>query len=299
MRDQEAHLDEKEGATWTMVTDGNHEPTPLEIDRASHYHERRFRALVEHSMDIIALVNTEGLVTYVSPSITPIMGYSPEEFVGSSALILVHPDDLDQMQQVFGAIMQGGDQPIRAEYRLRCVDGTYRWFEATATNWLEGPEVGAIVGHFHDITERKQAEERVQFLSEASKLLASSLDYQTTLSTIARLIVPRLADWCVIDLVDRQGQIQLLDIAHIDPDKVQWAKQLRGLYPIDPQAPIGAPHIIRTGNSELIADIPDALLVEVAKNEEELHLLRQVGYQSLMVVPLVATGRTIGAITFV
>jgi PAS domain-containing protein len=64
-----------------MATDGNHEPTSIEIDRASHYHERRFRALVEHSMDIIALVNTEGLVTYVSPSITPIMGYSPEEGV--------------------------------------------------------------------------------------------------------------------------------------------------------------------------------------------------------------------------
>jgi PAS domain-containing protein len=64
-----------------MVTDGNHEPTSIEIDRAAHYHERRFRALVEHSMDIIALVNTEGLVTYVSPSITPIMGYSPEEGV--------------------------------------------------------------------------------------------------------------------------------------------------------------------------------------------------------------------------
>jgi PAS domain S-box-containing protein len=282
-----------------MVTDGNHEPTSIETDRAAHYHERRFRALVEHSMDIIALVNTEGLVTYISPSITPIMGYSPEDFIGSSALVLVHPGDLDHMQRVLGAIMQGGDQPVRAEYRLRCADGTYRWFEATATNWLEDPEVGAIIGHFHDITERKRAEERVQFLSEASKLLASSLDYQTTLSTVARLVVPRLADWCTIDLVDRQGQIQLLNIVHIDPDKVRWAKQLRELNPIDPQAPTGVPHVIRTGRSELIADIPDAPPAAVAKNEEELPLLRLVGYRSLMVVPLVAAGRTIGAITFV
>lgn len=61
-----------------MATGGNHEPAFMETDRTAHYHERRFRALVEHSMDIIALVNTEGLVTYVSPSITPIMGYSQE-----------------------------------------------------------------------------------------------------------------------------------------------------------------------------------------------------------------------------
>ncbi len=250
-------------------------------------------------MDIIALVNAEGFVTYVSPSITPIMGYQPEEFVGSSALVLVHPSDLDHMQQVFGAVLQEEGQPIRAEYRLRSANGTYRWFEATATNWLRDPEVGAIVGHFHDITERKEAEERVGFLSEASKLLASSLDYQTTLTTIAQLVVPLLADWCTIYLVDHQGQIQLLDIAHIDPDKVQWAKQLRESYPIDPQAPIGAPQVIRTGKSELIADIPDALLVAVAKNEEELHFLRLVGYRSLMMVPLIAAGRVIGAITFV
>jgi PAS domain S-box-containing protein len=78
-----------------------------------------------------------------------------------------------------------------------------------------------------------------------------------------------------------------------------WATVLKKVYPTDSQAPTGAPHVIRTGKSELIADIPDALLAEVAKNEEGLNLLHQVGYRSLMVVPLVATGRTIGAITFV
>jgi PAS domain S-box-containing protein len=175
-----------------MATGGNHEPTSMETDRAAHYHERRFRALVEHSMDIIALVNTEGLVTYVSPSITPIMGYSQEDFVGSSALILVHPGDLDHMQQVLGAIMQGGDQPIRAEYRLRCADGTYRWFEATATNWLEDPEVEAIVGHFHDITERKQAEEHKDaFLAMASHELKTPV---TSLKGFTQVLSLLLAD---------------------------------------------------------------------------------------------------------
>src|SRR5215471_19080949 len=175
-----------------MATDGNYRPTSMETDRAAHYHERRFRAFVEHSMDIIALVNTEGLVTYVSPSITPIMGYSQEDFVGSSALILVHPDDLDHMQRVLGAIMQEGDQPVRAEYRLRCADGTYRWFEATATNWLEDPEVGAIVGHFHDITERKRAEElKDAFLAMASHELKTPV---TSLKGFTQVLSLLLAD---------------------------------------------------------------------------------------------------------
>jgi two-component system, OmpR family, phosphate regulon sensor histidine kinase PhoR len=121
-----------------------------------------FRALIENSSDIVVLINVEGIVTYVSPSITPIMGYTPEKIVGKHALVLVHPDDLDRMQILFQGIFQSPGKSLRAKYRLRCQDGSWRWFEGVGTNLLDDPQAGAIVGNFRDITERKRTEEALQ-----------------------------------------------------------------------------------------------------------------------------------------
>lgn len=124
--------------------------------------ETLFRALVENSADIIVLLDPQGLVTYVSLSITRIMGYSRDDILGHYALDLVHPDDLAYMQNVFQNILQFPGKSLRAEYRLRCSDGSWRWFEGVGTNLLADPEVGAIVGNFRDIVERKQIEEALQ-----------------------------------------------------------------------------------------------------------------------------------------
>jgi PAS domain S-box-containing protein len=111
----------------------------------------------EDSSEIIALLNAEDIVTYMSPSLTPILGYTPEEIVGCHARVLVHPDDLDTMQWVLGEIGQSPGKSLHAEYRLRCKDGSWRWFEGSGTNLLQVPGIGAIVGTFRDITKRKLA----------------------------------------------------------------------------------------------------------------------------------------------
>src|SRR6185312_3494678 len=87
--------------------------------------------------------------------------------------------------------------------------------------------------------------------------------------------------------------------AHKDPERVRWARELRERYPIDPAAPAGAPRVVRTGQSELYAEITDELLIASAKSAEELALARQIGYSSVMFVPLVARGRTGGVLSFV
>lgn len=174
---------------------------------------------------------------------------------------------------------------------------------------LRTPPDGTIEGMVaitHDITEHKRreealraSEERIRFTAEVSKVLSSSLDYETTLNNLARLIVPRFADWFVVDMLDQQGSIEAITLVHTDPAKVQWAKKLREIYPIDLEAPIGTPQVIRTGKSELYPDIPDDMLKAAAKNEEELNILHQVGYSSIMIVPLIVQGQPVGAITFV
>lgn len=151
-------LERNERTSMSTNADAN---TPR-MDGVSQQSERFFRTLVENSTDIIALVSAEGTITYVSPSITRVMGYTPEEFLGSHALVNVHPDDLERMQQVLGAILQSPGKSLRAEYRLRCKDGSWRWFETTATNLLADPDVQAIIGNFHDISDRKRVEDALQ-----------------------------------------------------------------------------------------------------------------------------------------
>jgi PAS domain S-box-containing protein len=119
--------------------------------------ERSSLSLIEDSSEVIALLNAEDIITYMSPSITSVLGYTPEEIEGCNAGVLVHPDDLETMQWVLGEIGRSPGKSLRAEYRLRCKDGSWRWFEGSETNLLQVPGIGAIVGTFRDITKRKLA----------------------------------------------------------------------------------------------------------------------------------------------
>ena len=162
----------------------------------------------------------------------------------------------------------------------------------------EGQVLGVGVTSM-DITDRKRTEQAQQFLAEASQVLSSSLDYQTTLTSIAQLTVPQLADWCTVHLVEEDGSVQPLATTHVNPAKIAWAQAINQKYPFDPDSPRGVAQVLRTGQSELYPDIPDYLLVEAAKDAEHLRLLREVGFTSVMIVPLVVRGRTLGAISFI
>jgi signal transduction histidine kinase/ActR/RegA family two-component response regulator len=147
--------------------------------------------------------------------------------------------------------------------------------------------------------EAQAAERRATFLAEATTLLSSSLDYEKTLEAVAHAAVPWVADWCGVDILGEDGQVRRLAVAHVDPAKVEWARELAERYPFDPDAPHGMSEVLRTGRSELYAEIPDELLAAAAKDEEHLRIMRDLGFNSAMVVPLAAQGRAFGAITFV
>jgi signal transduction histidine kinase len=136
------------------------------------------------------------------------------------------------------------------------------------------------------------------FLAEASKRLASSLDYEATLKGIPALAVPVLADWCAVDILDEDGTIRRLASAHVDPAKQALGAELAVAYPPDPAAADGVPYALRTGSSALIPEVTHDLLAGRATGPEHLERLLQLGLVSEMVVPLVARGRTLGALTF-
>ena len=144
------------------------------------------------------------------------------------------------------------------------------------------------------------ARQRLAFMAEASELLSSSLDYEQTLKQVAQLAVPRLADWCAIDMVMPNGEIQRLAVAHEDPEKVRWAYELQERYPPDPDDAHGVAQVIRSGQPEFFPDLPEELLEELIGDDEELRrIVDELGLRASICVPLSARGRTLGALTLI
>jgi signal transduction histidine kinase len=153
--------------------------------------------------------------------------------------------------------------------------------------------------------EAAAGQERAELLAEFSRQLGSSLDYNATLESVATGTVPRLADWCAVDmLADLTANswppaVKRLAVMHSDPAKIQWARELRERQPQDWSAPTGLPRVFKDGTTEFFPVITDDLLVASAKSDEELALLREIGFTAYICVPLKVSGRTVGAITLV
>jgi PAS domain S-box-containing protein len=147
--------------------------------------------------------------------------------------------------------------------------------------------------------EAEGARERLTFLAEASAALSSSLDHARTLAKVARLAVPRLADWCSVDVLEEDGTIHQLAVAHVDPKKVRLARQLRRRFPPDPDARTGVPGVIRSGRSELMAEISPQMIEDSVADPRIKKVVRDLALHSVMIVPLAARGRTFGAMSFV
>ncbi|MES2569571.1 MAG: GAF domain-containing protein, partial [Verrucomicrobiota bacterium] len=153
--------------------------------------------------------------------------------------------------------------------------------------------------------DRKQTEETLRrkeevsrFLAKASAELAELVDFQSTLQKIAGVAVPDFADWCTVDLVDSQGNFRRLAAAHVDPAKVQLAHELMYRFPPRPEDGHGISKVCRTGQSEWVRDISDAMLEGLAHNPAHLQALRELGVKSSIVAPLVRRDMVFGALTF-
>src|SRR5947207_7907218 len=268
------------------------------IEDALRASEERYRTIVQTANEGIWLIDSEARTLYMNNRMAELLDVNAEDMLGHTVLEFVYPEDESDGHSHIRSNLLGNYEQF--DFRLRRKDGSPLYTLACTSPIRngEGTIIGAL-GMFTDMTERKRAEEQEHFLAQVNKVLNSSLDYQNTLTSIAQLIVPQLADWFAIDLVRAEGQFELIEIYHKDPAKVQWAKTLREKYPIDPNASTGTPQVVRSGQSELYSDITDEMLIASLKNDEELSIARQIGFSSVMNVPLVASGRTIGVISFV
>jgi PAS domain S-box-containing protein len=261
--------------------------------------EDRYRSLVVATAQIIWNTDEKGEFATAQPEWAAFTGTSFDEYRGWKWLECVHPDDREQAAAGWRAALESRTL-YEGEYRLLRHDGQYRAMQVRAVPVLEpNGRVREWVGAESDITERRKAERAAEFLAEASRVLASSLDYATTLRSVARLAVPELADWCAVDLLDEGGGLERVAVEHPDASKIEFVHRLEERYPSDLNAEHGLPRVIRTGRPDMMAEIPEALIEAAARDPEHLGLIRELGLKSYIVVPLIARERTLGAITLV
>jgi signal transduction histidine kinase/PAS domain-containing protein len=181
---------------------------------------------------------------------------------------------------------------------------TFEAFYPATGNWSQLTSFplpnNGLATQWIDITDQRRAQEREQTLARASEILGSSLDYETTLEQLARVVVPQVADWCAVHVVEEDGETRQLAVAHVDPAKVAWAHELNERYPPREDAPTGVANVLRTGQAEIYPEVTDEMLVAAAVDAEHLRISRELGLKSAMIVPLsTGGGRILGALTLV
>ncbi|MDQ2768610.1 MAG: PAS domain S-box protein, partial [Gemmatimonadota bacterium] len=171
--------------------------------------------------------------------------------------------------------------------------------DSAAPIYGPGGKLEGVVLVFRDASAEKREELRRAFLANATQQLAEAADFRDALATIAQLAVPRLGDWVAVEIAVGQGQTQQVAVAHVDPAKVQFARELAHRYPPDPDAATGVPNVIRTGKSEFYPEIPKQTLERSAVDAEHLRIIRELDLRSALVVPLHGRTQVFGAMTFI
>lgn len=135
--------------------------------------EQRFRAFIEHSSDIIVLLDPRGVIHYVNPVVEKVLGFKPEERIGASGFELVHPDDKTFLSHTFNTLASDTNAPvIQGEMRLRHKDGSWRTLEAVGSNLMNNAIVESIIVNYRDITERKLMEEKLRLQEQRFRAVA-------------------------------------------------------------------------------------------------------------------------------
>lgn len=252
--------------------------------------------LLDLSYDAIFVWDFNGSITYWNKAAQEMYGYTKEEAIGKVSHRLLHtvnPQGLNTFKRELKRNKKWEGELFHKTKTGQRITVESKQILITDAN---GKEI--VLETNRDVTQRKNTEENIRLLAEASKVLSSSLDYKTTLANVTKLAVPKFADWCSVDILEH-NKVQQVAIAHKDPKQVKWARALRKVNPPDMTSPTGLPHALRSGETEFYPEITDEMLVKGARNKEELELARKLRFTSAMIVPLCIEDRCIGALSFV
>ena len=260
--------------------------------------EERYRFLGDSIPQQVWTALPDGSLDYVNERVLTYFGRTFDQMVGWGWSELVHPEDLPRCVELWTESLRTGAL-YEYEFRLRrAADSAFRWHLTRAVPMRgEDGEIVRWFGTNTDIEDRRAAEERQEFLAEAGWVLGSSLDYERTLADVAQLVVPKIADWCAIDLL-RDGVLTRVAVAHVDPLKAALAREVAERYPTDLETGAGPAAVVRTREAELVPMVTPEILAESAVDDLQREIVADLGLHSYLCVPLVAREQAFGAISF-
>ena len=275
-----------------------HQPT-----RSSHDDfDRKLLGLILEQMQSGVLVARapDGEVVLANPQMRQM--WRTADAVDPATWVGAHPDGTpyEPDEWPLARALRDGEHVEDEEIEITRGDGTRGVVRFTAVPVHDANgEVQAALLTGIDVTEQRRQSMSQRFLADAGTLLASSLDYISTLRNLARLAVPLLADWCTVDLLDNSGEIERVALEHTDPKRSAAAMQIARRHPPTLESEVGVERVIRTGISELITEVTPDVVSRFTRNEKQRKFLSELKIKSVMIVPMVARGSPIGAITFV
>ncbi|HVX39801.1 MAG TPA: GAF domain-containing protein, partial [Gemmatimonadaceae bacterium] len=269
---------------------------------AEHAANGLARAMVQVALDCIVTIDREGRVLEFNPAAERTFGYARSEILGKPMVDYIVPPHLRAAHRSgMARYLATGEARMlgrRVEVRGQRADGTTFPLELTILR-VPDAEPPVFTAYLRDISERTRLEATRELLLAASTTLGGSIDYEETLRNLSRAVIPDFADWYAVDILNEDGSVRRLEVAHRDPEKLAQTRALARRYPDGMGVALGTRQVIESGKSILVPEISDDMLVASARDQDHLTLLRELGLRSNIIVPLRANQQVVGAMTLV
>jgi PAS domain S-box-containing protein len=280
----------------------------LELEGTLRSSRDQLEIILQGVADGITVQDRSGRLAYANDAAARIIGYSsaeqllnvPFEEILSKLEISDEAGNRLALDQIPGRMALRGHGSNSAALRWKVpATGEERWVLVKATPVLNRyGKVDLAVTILQDVTEQKRSERTQRLLAEAGKLGAAPLDYPKTLAQVVDMMIPELADWCSIYILEDDQSVHQVATAHADPDKDEKILHDRQPHPVGQRPGEGLSKALRSGQTEHYPEITPDLMREIAQDQEDLKFLHGLGMKSAMILPLIAREETLGAITF-
>jgi PAS domain S-box-containing protein len=254
-------------------------PAATDLKRALEASDARFRNIIDKSADGVVVVRMDGTISFVNPATETLLNRTADQLVGEPFGVPTVPGETTEIDLLHGNLA------VRVA-QMRVVE----------TEWDGEASYLALL---RDFTDHKRAVDAFRFLIHASDALGSSLDVGDLVSRIGHLATSHLADWCLIDLVvDGETIDRTVIVRDARPHELPLAV-LQGKYPAPADAPFGLAKVLASGEPEVLSEATESVLASLALAPDQEPALKQLGCRSVIIVPLMARGRPLAAITLV
>ncbi len=269
--------------------------------------ERRLPEVFDSVADGVTVLDRTGHIRFANETAAQLLGRdraadligaTGAELMGEYVLLDEHGDEMDPARMPTRRALAGEPGPGET-VRFRRRGSLDDQWSMVRSRLLRGATLqdDLVVTSFQDITSLKRIEARLRFLAEASAILGESLDYQQTLQRVADMVVPQLADWCVVDVIEWTQTVSRMAVAHADPDGLALVSEIWERWPPDPKSHGAVFQVLQAGAPILVPELTDDQVASSAQNDDHLALLRRLDLRSVLVVPLEARGEVLGAMT--